>query len=280
MGIQPPTYTGVPAVVPAPAGSWFLARPNLQVLIDLLRADGWSVIGPTVADGAIVLEEIESVTQLPAGVRDEQAPGRYRFARGADDRLFDFTVGPTSPKGWTFPSRVPLAIGRRDQGSVVFQAARPEPPQIAFLGIRACELAALRVADRVFLGGPFTDEDYRARRTRPPTVAVECRRAAPASHLMGTGGRPRGADSCSPSSEGFIVRVGSAAAGRFAGRRDPDQTSARDRSTRPEAIGDRVPRAPRPPHGPVGQPALAADLRALHDLRAARSSVRRASARA
>jgi len=46
--------------------------PGLQLLIDLLRERGWTVVGPTVRDGVIVHAEIESLDQLPRGVGDLQ----------------------------------------------------------------------------------------------------------------------------------------------------------------------------------------------------------------
>jgi len=44
-----------------------LLLPGLQLLIDLLRERGWTVVGPTVRDGVIVHAEIESLDQLPRG---------------------------------------------------------------------------------------------------------------------------------------------------------------------------------------------------------------------
>ena len=44
--------------------------------------------------------------------------------------------------------------------------------------LRACEVAALGIQDRVFLGGPYTDEDYRARRRSALVIAVNCTTAA------------------------------------------------------------------------------------------------------
>ena len=251
MGTLPTVQAQPPTPTAASAGSWFLARANLQVLIDLLRSDGRTVVGPTVADGTIVLEEIESTEQLPAGWHDDQAPGKYRLASGGDDRLFDYTVGPTSPKRWTFPPRVPLAVGQRDQGSVSFQAVHPDAPRVALLGIRACELAGLKVQDRVFLGGPFTDEDYRSRRSATLTIAVECAVAGGTCFCtsMGTGPAVRdGADLVlSEIAGGFIVRAGSPAGAELLVRlplatASTDQTMAARRQVESvaEAIGDPV----------------------------------------
>lgn len=213
---------GTPAPVGEPIpgeGTWFLARPNLGVLIDRLRADGRIVLGPTVADGAIVVDEIRAVEQLPAGWRDRQAPGSYRLehrdAGPEAGRFFDVTVGPQSPKRWTFPPRTPLAVARRDDGRVRHEPLKPEPPKLAFLGLRACEIAALEVQDRVFLGGPFVDPDYEARRAAALVIAVECAVAGGTCFCtsMGTGPEvTHGYDLLLVElDEGFLVRAGSEA---------------------------------------------------------------------
>ena len=37
-------------------------------------------------------------------------------------------------------------------------------PRYAFIGVRSCDLAAIGVQDRVFIGDAYTDADYAARR--------------------------------------------------------------------------------------------------------------------
>jgi sulfhydrogenase subunit beta (sulfur reductase) len=196
----------------------FLPRADLDRLLDLLRADGRKVLGPTVVDGAIAYDEITSSADLPAGWTDRQEPGRYRLEPTGQDRLFDYAVGPTAWKRFTFPPRVPLTKGRRVEGRVKFYAVEPDPPRLAFLGVRACEIAALLTQDRVLTGGPITDEDYAARRAASVVIAVEC--VAPASTCfctsMGTGPEvTSGFDlALTELDEGFVVRVGSDT-GRF-----------------------------------------------------------------
>jgi NAD(P)H-flavin reductase len=193
-------------------GAWFLASANLGVLIDLLRADGRTVIGPTVADGTIVYAEIESAEDLPTGIGDDQAPGHYGLVPRGDQRVFGYTVGPISPKRWTFPSPVSLSVGRRDGKSVSFETVPVEAPRLAFFGLRACELAAIAVQDRVLLGGPYTDEDYRARRERALVIAVNCTTSSSTCFCtsMGTGPDVRGGYDLALTEldDGFIVRAG------------------------------------------------------------------------
>ena len=174
-------------VEPTPVA--FLPRAGLARLIEELRSDGRTVVGPTIEDGAIVYDEISSAADLPIGWRDEQAPGHYRISHGNDERAFGYTVGPTSWKRYTFPSRVPIGQARRDGDRTTFEPIVPEAPALAFLGVRGCELAALRVQDRVLMEGPVADPDYAARRRAALVVAVECTVAGATCFCtsMGTG---------------------------------------------------------------------------------------------
>ncbi len=52
------------------------------------------------------------------------------------------------------------------------------PPRRAFLGVRACELAAIAIQDRIFMQGPYVDPVYAARRQNTVIIAVNCGQAA------------------------------------------------------------------------------------------------------
>jgi sulfhydrogenase subunit beta (sulfur reductase) len=193
----------------------FLRRDDLERLIALLQEGGRTVIGPTVRDGAIVLDAISGVADLPSGWTDEQAPGHYRLTRSGSDRLFDYTVGPGGPKRYTFPPRAPLlTAGRSTAGAAAFDGASPDPPRLAFFGLRACEVAAMLVQDRVLAGGSFVDEDYRARRAAVVIVAVQCVRSGATCFCasMGTGPEvSEGHDlALTELDDGFVVDAGSA----------------------------------------------------------------------
>src|SRR6185369_10954627 len=98
--------------VTAPDATRWLPFDELDRLLDALRADGRTLIGPVVRDEAIILDEIASAADLPAGRGVETAPGRYRLTRRADAKRFDHAVGPMSPKRFTFPPRAPIRVGR------------------------------------------------------------------------------------------------------------------------------------------------------------------------
>jgi NAD(P)H-flavin reductase/formate hydrogenlyase subunit 6/NADH:ubiquinone oxidoreductase subunit I len=169
-----------------------LARADLGRLFDALHADGYRVIGPTVRDHAIVYDEIEGPLDLPIGWTDEQAPGRYRLARRDDDAYFGYVVGPHSWKARLFPSRELLfRAQRRPDGRVGFDPVLPEEPRLAFLGVRACEVAAMDVQDRVFLQGPFAEPRYATRRKGAFLVGVSCLEPGDLCFCASTGTGPR-----------------------------------------------------------------------------------------
>jgi len=163
-------------------------------LIEVLARRGYEVHGPTVRDGAIVYDQIESSEELPAGWTDEQEPGRYRLKRRQDEALFGYAVGPQSWKKYLHPADVPLFSAARVEGTfrILNNETTAKRPR-AFLGVRACELAAIAVQDRVLLGDKFRDSIYAERRSNVFIVAVECTQSAATCFCasMGTGPRAR-----------------------------------------------------------------------------------------
>jgi formate hydrogenlyase subunit 6/NADH:ubiquinone oxidoreductase subunit I len=116
---------------------------------------------------------VESASDLPVGWTDVQDAGSYRLERREDDAYFGYVVGPHSWKRYLYPPRSLLWRGTRAGRG--FEVEQPAPEErYAFLGVRACELAAMRVQDRVFLDGPVVDPGYQALRNRAFVVAVQC----------------------------------------------------------------------------------------------------------
>jgi len=190
-------------------------KPALQAVIDKLKSLGYRVVGPRAVDAAIVYSDLDRVEQLPVGCIDEQEGGRYRLTTTDSNRYFDYVVGPHSLKNYLFPPRTTTLESIRIKGA--WQMQQPPLPQerLAILGVRACDLHALAVQDRVFLGGPYVDQDYKARRDNLFLVAVNCGRAAATCFCtsMGTGPAVRGdADlALYELAEHFVVEVGSEA---------------------------------------------------------------------
>ncbi len=200
------------------AGAYFLPRDSFDLLIQALRTDEREVIGPQLRDGALMLGEIRSGADLPAGVGVRNEPGRATIVERDDQRLFDAPPGPSSWKRWTFPPHVTQAVWPDPDGSTAGRHPESPPRQLqpmAFLGVRACEIAALRIQDRVLLEGPVIDRDYATRRRDNLIVAVECAVAGATCFCTSMGTGPEVNDgydlALSELDDGFVVRVGSAA---------------------------------------------------------------------
>lgn len=149
-------------------------RARFGALLDALRDEGWAVVGPTVREAAIVYDRVASVDDLPAGWTDVQEPGRYRLQRREDEALFGYAVGPHSWKRFLHPADVRLWRAARTADGFDVQDGPPPAERLAFLGVRACELAAIAIQDRVLLGGAHPDAIYRARREATLLIALQC----------------------------------------------------------------------------------------------------------
>ncbi|MCM0612938.1 4Fe-4S dicluster domain-containing protein [Marinobacter sediminum] len=149
---------------------------GLQCLLDVLTERGYEVVGPRVRDQAIVYEELSRIEDLPSGWTDEQDGGHYRLKQRADNALFGYAVGPHSWKRFLHPPRVSLWQATINEDQLHFAPVRDDPPRYAFLGVRACELAAIAIQDRVLMGDN-ADPHYRSRREQAFLVALNCSEA-------------------------------------------------------------------------------------------------------
>lgn len=171
-----------------------MAREQIDQLIRLLWQRGFCVVGPVLRDGVIIYDELGGIADLPAGWTDHHQPGAYRLSRRADDALFGYTVGPHSWKQFLHPARTRLWQARREDGDITVTPDDAPAPKYAFIGMRACELSAIEIQDRVFQNPQFPDTDYMARRENALFVAVNCTQAGESCFCasMDTGPQARG----------------------------------------------------------------------------------------
>lgn len=151
-----------------------LPADALDDLFAVLRGDGYRIVGPTVRADAIVYDELGSAADLPVGWTDEQAPGSYRLRRRDDEAVFGYAVPGDSWKRELLAPRVRLWQAQLDGDGLAVEEAEDAAQPTAFVGVRPCELAAIAVQDRVFLGGRYQDPDYAERRAQIFVVAVDC----------------------------------------------------------------------------------------------------------
>ncbi len=200
------------AVKPQASPPRIIEKTALDDLIQALQREGYQVIGPVVEQEAIVYRPVTQLKDLALGWIDVQEAGSYRLERDEAQRFFAFTVGPQSWKAYLFPPREEIWKARRENGRVLME--EPEaPPRLAFLGVRACELAAIHVQDRIFLQGPYVQPRYARRREAVFIIAVQCTRAGNTCFCvsMGTGPHVReGYDlALTELEDTFLVHIGS-----------------------------------------------------------------------
>ena len=179
-------------------------KPALQAVIDRLKELGYRVVGPTVAQAAVVYGDLDSIEQMPIGCVDEQEAGKYRLNspltspsrdavpltpnpsspdyRGRGERdgygsYFGCVIGPHSLKNYVFPPRVTSLESLQSRSDWKISTPPLPAKPLAVLGVCACDLHALRAQDKVFLEGRFVDPDYQARRQGLFILAVHCGRA-------------------------------------------------------------------------------------------------------
>jgi len=148
-----------------------LTRPGLDRLVDVLIADGYLVVGPTVRDNAIVLAELDSADALPAGWGVDTGPGYYRLRERPDAAVFAHSAGAGSWKQFLHPPRRQLWSADAGGG---FQPAEPASPRYAFLGVRGCDLASIGILGRVLGEGAHPDGAFARTRQALFVVAVNC----------------------------------------------------------------------------------------------------------
>ncbi len=176
---------------------FILPAGQFQRLFDALHQRGYQTIAPTLLDDAIVYEPVDSVSELPIGLTDEQRAGAYRVKRNPEGRtFFRYTVGPRSWKRYLYPPRQRLWQAERNgDGRFHVLAEQEDVPRYAFIGVRACELSAIQIQDRVFLSEQYQDEHYRLRRENALLIAVNCTAPSGVCFCTSLGTGPRVRDS-------------------------------------------------------------------------------------
>lgn len=171
--------------------SYRLDAGGLSDLISRLRGQGYTVYGPRAEDGALHWRPIGSAEDLPRGWTQDLGPGRARLVPDGTGGLFHYWTCAEGLKAILHPPVVRVVAARRDNGAFRILNNPPQPQRCAFIGVRACDLAALTILDRVLLGDQYMDDIYRARRQGLFVVTVHCLESAPTCFCASLGSGPR-----------------------------------------------------------------------------------------
>jgi len=169
----------------------FFLRHQLDELLQSLSEEGYNIVGPKVEHHAIVYKKITRSEQLPQGIENQQSPGEYTLTKTESQRYFSWANGPQAIKPYTFKAEEKLwSVSKNNSGSLNFQNEVPKSEKIAFIGVRACDLAALHIHDLHFLKSDYLDSYYQERRKNLLLVAVNCSHPADTCFCVSTGDGP------------------------------------------------------------------------------------------
>lgn len=157
-----------------------LPPDGVRLLLSALREDGYRIVAPALRTGTVTFTEIDDLDELAVGVALEAGPGRARTVSRDDDALFGAIGGPDSMKRWVHPPDRRVWSGTRVAEGIIADPAVPPADPVAFIGMRACDLAGASVLVRS-LGRPLSERDV--------IVAVQCTTSLPTCFCttMGTG---------------------------------------------------------------------------------------------
>ena len=146
-------------------------RIEKGAISDMLMAfsSSYRIIGPRLRSDVIILGEI-TYADLPLHIKDIQKPGYFRLSSEGSDYLFSFSIGPDSFKRFLFPPEKELFTWQYSEKYFnYFESQKEEKPLLLF-GLRACDMEALSLYDRIFL----EDEYYRKGRDNSLIISINC----------------------------------------------------------------------------------------------------------
>ncbi len=159
-------------------GTKFTIKSNeISNLLVVLQEMGYQTIGPKIMENTIIYDEIDSMNDLPVGWTDEQEKGSYSLKKTGDNSLFGYTVGPYTWKKYLFPPVESIFKAKKEGKN--FKILEKENKEVfyAFIGVRACEINAINIQDKIFIEGEYINPEYKQVRNNIFIVAVNCSKA-------------------------------------------------------------------------------------------------------
>ncbi len=151
---------------------FILKKEDLNYLIFELKKTH-RVIGPKIHNDVIVLSEID-FDDIPKGYKEQQTAGGYRLIKSDESIVFGFSQGFDSFKRFLNPPKFEVfSFKASKKGFSITTMLNQEKP-LAFFAMRACDRAALRLYDRIFLEGVIRDPHYDLLRHDSIIIALNC----------------------------------------------------------------------------------------------------------
>jgi len=191
---------------------------GLSGLVEALSRQGRRVLGPTLQNGSLIYADLQGTDQLPRGLREEREAGTFRLHQEDGPALFGYSLGHDSWKRYLHPPQLTLLNLRREGSGFTVQARTDQAPPLALLGVRPCELAAIKILDKIFIERTYPDVHYFARRRETVIIVVNCTQPGGTCFCASMGTGPQARDGfdlaltevVEPERHYFLVETGSA----------------------------------------------------------------------
>lgn len=169
---------------------FYIESSEINNLILLLKDFGYKTIAPKVYENTIIYDEINSIKELPLGYTDSQDKGNYSLIKTDSNTFFNYNVGAYSWKKFLFPPIDVIFKAKKEGNSFKIIEEDKKYESLAFIGVRACELKALNIQDKIFIEGEYINLNYKNRRENIFIVAVNCSKAGNTCFCLSTESGP------------------------------------------------------------------------------------------
>lgn len=177
-----------------------------------------NIIGHKIEKDVLMLSSID-FGDIPAGYTDRQAAGMYRLVKSDNHDIFTFSSGPDSFKRYLNPPYSEVFAYQVSKRKFNASAIKSYDNPFAFFGMRACDRAALKFYDRVFLEGVVRDFCYETLRDNLLIIALNCLYPGDNCFCLSAGTGPEFTDGydllITELEEEFLLETGSQAGSRL-----------------------------------------------------------------
>lgn len=188
-------------------------KTSLKSIFDVI-SKSHRIIGPKIENDVLILTEA-GFEDIPSGYKELQKPGQYRMTKDAGDEIFSFSLGPDSFKRFFHPPLKELFGFKKTTKAISANRILKKEMPIALIGVRACDISAIKLYDRIFLEGPVKDSIYDSLRKDALIIGVNCLRPGDNCFCSSMGAGPQIKDNfdiaVTELKDGLIIETGSAA---------------------------------------------------------------------
>ena len=193
-----------------------ITKPLFDTILTTLIKLGYELEGPRVQDSTVVLGPIKNLADLPKGYNSQEEPGKFSLSVNGTENYFNVTSGPHTWKKYFFPPKAQLMVFQQDTNdpsSWITTSGEQEIPQYALIGVRPCDLAGIRIQDKIFLEGERCDPIYLERREKALIMVVNCSKPCGTCFCTSMGTGPKAKDgfdlALTELDDHFLLEVGS-----------------------------------------------------------------------